>query len=232
MNTSHKDNWEEVRNLFEENVGKNFANFGSYYSYAINNNFKQFMIILSRYKFVCKMLKYKENIDVLEVGCGEAIGSIMLKQEVDLNSYTGIDQDEKALEWAKSHFSEEVNFINEDFLLYDSQKKYDAIYSLDVIEHIDKSIEDDFIKKMADLLKKDGFVIIVNPNVTMTPYASETSKAGHINLFDQKRLYKLLNKYFDNVFIFGMNDEIVATGYEPMACYIFAVCAGVKKGKN
>ncbi|MBQ8692884.1 MAG: hypothetical protein IJ520_07040, partial [Synergistaceae bacterium] len=66
------------------------------------------------------------------------------------------------------------------------------------------------------------------PNITLSPYACEASKAGHINLYDQKRLYKLCSKYFDNVFIFNMNDEVVNTGFAPMACYMFAVCAGKK----
>jgi len=47
---------------------------------------------------------------------------------------------------------------------------------------------------------------------------------GHINLYDQKRLYMLMSKFFHNVFIFHMNDEVVHTGFAPMTCYIFALC--------
>ena len=63
----------------------------------------------------------------------------------------------------------------------------------------------------------------------MSPYAGPESRAGHINLYDQDRLYDLLDDFFENVFLFGMNDEVVHTGFAPMCCYIFAVCAG-KRG--
>ena len=36
----------------------------------------------------------------------------------------------------------------------------------------------------------------------------------------------LLQREFENVFMFGMNDEIVHTGYAPMCHYIWAVAAG------
>ena len=68
--------------------------------------------------------------------------------------------------------------------------------------------------------------VIGTPNITMSPYASEGSKIGHVNLFDQERLYDFLSQVFQNVFIFGMTDEVVHTGFYPMCCYIFAVCAG------
>jgi hypothetical protein len=37
-----------------------------------------------------------------------------------------------------------------------------------------------------------------------------------------------MEDYFHNVFVFSMNDEVVHTGYYPMAHYLFAVCAGKK----
>ncbi len=38
----------------------------------------------------------------------------------------------------------------------------------------------------------------------------------------------LLEHYFENVFLFSMNDEVVHTGYYPMAHYLFAVCCQKK----
>ena len=35
--------------------------------------------------------------------------------------------------------------------------------------------------------------------------------------------------YFNNVFIFSMNDEVVHTGFFPMAQYLIAVCCSKKK---
>jgi hypothetical protein len=70
--------------------------------------------------------------------------------------------------------------------------------------------------------------IIVSPSIQSQAYASEGSKAGHINCKDHKGLKELMLKYFQNVFIFSMNDEVVHTGFYQMAHYLFAVGAGRK----
>ena len=105
---------------------------------------------------------------------------------------------------------------------------FDAVVSLDVIEHIAKEDEDRFLQTLALNLKPDGVAVIGTPNITMDKYASPSNKIGHVNLFDQKRLHELLSRVFQNVFIFGMNDEVIHTGFYPMCCYIMAVCAGKK----
>jgi hypothetical protein len=42
-------------------------------------------------------------------------------------------------------------------------------------------------------------------------------------------LQALMIRYFENVFMFGMNDEIVHTGYAPMCHYIWALAVGVRQ---
>ena len=34
------------------------------------------------------------------------------------------------------------------------------------------------------------------------------------------------SRYFENVFVFGMNDEVVHTGFYPMCHYIFVLGTG------
>lgn len=48
-------------------------------------------------------------------------------------------------------------------------------------------------------------------------------------MYSYDRLKKLMSDYFYTVFMFGMNDEVVHTGYLPMAHYLFAVGVGTKK---
>ena len=45
-------------------------------------------------------------------------------------------------------------------------------------------------------------------------------------------LHHLLKNYFENVFLFSMNDEVVHTGFTPMAHYLFAVCCQKKTGED
>jgi hypothetical protein len=49
-----------------------------------------------------------------------------------------------------------------------------------------------------------------------------------VNCKTAKDLRQLMQKFFHNVFIFSMNDEVVHTGFHPMAHYLFAVCCHVR----
>ena len=106
--------------------------------------------------------------------------------------------------------------------------QFDAAFSLDVIEHVPNNLENDFMKNIADSLKNDAIAIIGTPNINAQEYASAGSKEGHINLKSAKTLRTLIEKYFQNVFIFSMNDEVVHTGFYPMANYILGMGVGKK----
>ena len=38
----------------------------------------------------------------------------------------------------------------------------------------------------------------------------------------------ILEKYFKNVFLFSMNDEVVHTGFSKMAHYLICLCVGAR----
>jgi hypothetical protein len=78
-------------------------------------------------------------------------------------------------------------------------------------------------------LNDKGIYICGTPSKYSEKYASERSRIQHINLKTAPEKKDLFEKYFDFVWIFSMNDEVVHTGYYPMAHYLFAVCCG-KKG--
>ena len=69
-------------------------------------------------------------------------------------------------------------------------------------------------------------VIIGIPSLESQVYASPQSKAGHVNCKSGVDFKRDLEQYFHNVFVFSMNDEVVHTGYYPMAHYLLAVCCG------
>jgi len=71
-------------------------------------------------------------------------------------------------------------------------------------------------------------LIVGSPSLESQAHASPPSKAGHINCKSGAELKALLQHYFENVFLFSMNDEVVHTGYYPMAHYLFAVCCQKK----
>ena len=67
------------------------------------------------------------------------------------------------------------------------------------------------------------------PNKTATQHASPASQEGHVNLKNSKDLQELMSKYFKNSFLFSMNDEVVHTGFHPMAHYLIAVGIGPRQ---
>lgn len=220
--------WSSVKEYLKAESDRTLL-LGEYNSHHIRTALKHFTISMSRYKFVAKLFRYKADINVLEVGCSEGLGGLMIAQETHLNNYLGIDQDEPAIIWAKRNF-EQANIKYAVGNVFDYELEagiyYDVVFSLDVIEHIEPALEDKFLFCLNKQLKKDGCAVIGTPNETMMPYASKASQLGHINLYTHDRLYRLMAKYYRNVFMFSMNDEVVSTGFEPMGCYIFAVGVG------
>ena len=188
---------------------------------------KRLVFLLSRYKFVSKMFAGYEN--VLEIGCADAFGSRIVSESVDY--LTAVDFDPVFIEDAKKNMTDNFQFECRvhDILDGPVEGTFNGVYSLDVIEHIPKSKEDVFVSNVAASLTEDGVLIVGTPSLQSQRYASPPSKKGHINCKDQAELKRLLLKRFRNVFIFSMNDEVVHTGFYPMANYLIALCCYPQK---
>ena len=102
------------------------------------------------------------------------------------------------------------------------------MYSVDVLEHIQSSDEGAFLGNIAASLDTGGVCIVGTPSLESQIYASEGSKAGHVNCKTAESLKSVMSTYFQNVFIFGMNDEVLHTGYARMSHYLFALACGVR----
>ncbi|MBE9116866.1 class I SAM-dependent methyltransferase [Lusitaniella coriacea LEGE 07157] len=187
---------------------------------------RRLLFVLSRYKFVSKMLSGKQK--VLEVGCGDAFATRIVLQEV--GSICAIDFDPVFVDHVNEQMEDPWTFDCRvhDMLSGPVEGGFDAAYSLDVIEHIPKEDECTFVNNIAQSLSENGVLIVGAPSIQSQVYASEGSKQGHINCKDQKELKALMQNYFFNVFMFSMNDEVVHTGFHPMAHYLFALCVGRK----
>ncbi len=187
---------------------------------------RRLTFMLSRYKFVAKMLAGKNK--AAEIGCGDAFGSRIVLQEVNQLHVYDIDpifiQDIKNRTDAKWLMDANIH----DILTGPLSQKYDAIYSLDVIEHIANTKEHLYMNHIVQSLLPHGVVIIGAPTLESQNYASPQSKAGHINCKSGNDYKSFFQQYFHHVFIFSMNDEVVHTGFYPMAHYLFALCCEAK----
>lgn len=183
---------------------------------------KRLTFTLSRYKFVAKMLAGKCN--VLEVGCADAFGTPIVLNEVQ--KMTAVDIDWTFINDAKLNhpYRDRITFERLDFLQAPTKAIYDGIFCLDVLEHIKPEDELKFLSNLCSSLVHDGVLIVGIPSLESQQYASAISKAGHVNCKTGTDLKKVLSSFFSNVFLFSMNDEVVHTGFTPMAHYLLALC--------
>tara|TARA_B100000795_G_scaffold201913_1_gene155714 strand:+ start:184 stop:702 length:519 start_codon:yes stop_codon:yes gene_type:complete len=165
---------------------------------------------------------------VAEIGCGDGFGARIVKQEVGQLTIT--DYDSYFIKRFEDIVSEKypISAVEHNILEGPLGQKFDAIYSLDVLEHIPIEHEDVFVKNIINSLGSNGIVILGMPSIESQTYASPASKEGHINCKTGKDLKLFLEKYFHNVLLFSMNDEVVHTGFEKMAHYLFVICCGVR----
>lgn len=200
---------------------------GPWTSYSLRHDPKHMAFVLARYKFCAKMLSGKRR--VLEVGCGDAFGSPIVAQEV--GHLHCIDWEERNITGNRRRLScvENISFDVLDVSSAAPVAEYDAVFNIDVIEHLEPDFEKSFMDNMVKALPVDGVMIIGTPNETASQYATHRSDHQHINLKNSKTLRELSDRYFSNTFIFSMNDEVIHTGYYPMAHYLFAVGVGRRR---
>lgn len=202
--------------------------FGPWTSNIWRHDPRHLGFMLARYKFAAKMLSGKKCI--LEAGCGDGIGIPILLQEV--GSVHCIDADPHVLRDAEQRCRAEAigacSFERVDLTENGPIGCYDGALSLDVIEHIPQELEHRFMENFCASLEPHSVSIIGTPNKTAAAYASEGSRIGHINLKSADELHALMSRYFENVFLFSMNDEVVHTGFAPMAHYLIAMGASLR----
>ncbi len=179
--------------------------------------------LLARYKFCAKMLAGKS--EVLEIGCGDAFGTQLVLQTVE--SIHGIDMEPLVVEDIPARLNREdmktCGFSAWDITERPLPRKFDAAYALDVIEHVPPESENRFMANICGSLRSHGACIIGTPNAEVRTYASPASAAGHVNLKSAETLREILLRYFYHAFIFSMNDEVVHTGFYPLAHYLLGV---------
>lgn len=192
---------------------------------------RRFLFSQARYKFVAKMLSGRTR--ALEIGAADGFNAPIILQEVKHLTLT--DFDEEFIKDAQRHVQPEYQYVARVHNFLDGpmnvRARFDAAYALDVLEHIDYRQEKRFIRNILKSLTNDGVMIVGMPSLESQAYASEGSKAGHINCKTGPDLKRLMGNYFYSVFMFSMNDEVIHTGFHKMAHYIIAVCAHKKHAR-
>jgi SAM-dependent methyltransferase len=192
---------------------------GRYVGYWFDRTPRRALYCASYYKFAARLIG--RDCRVLDVGCSEGLGTWLLASEC--GSARGIDPDEAAVRVARENWRDpRIEFECGDFL--DAPPgEYGAVVNFDVIEHIFPRHADDFLARIGDNLVDNGMAVVGTPSLEGQAYASEVSKAGHVNVYSGERLEAAMRRHFRHVFMFAANDEVVHTGFLPMAHYLIAV---------
>lgn len=191
---------------------------------------KRLLFLLARYKFVAKMLAGRKR--VLEIGCADAFGTRVVQQEV--GSVTAVDFDPVFIEATRAAVDERwpLDLRVHDMLAGPVGGPFDGAYALDVLEHIQPHDEDRFVDNVVGSLADPGVAVLGMPSLESQSYASPASKAGHVNCKSGADFKTLLERHFQYVFLFSMNDEVVHTGFHKMAHYLLALCCAPKRHAN
>ena len=218
-----KDLWLQL----DKEIQSQSFTMGRYTSQAFTDDPAALAFITSRYKYCANMLSGLNT--VLEIGCGDGFGGAIVAQRVNRLICTDINKPLLNENQTRMERFANIEYHYHDFRKNKYPEKVDGIYLVDVIEHIFADEEPEFLKNLAGTLGEHGVCLIGTPNETSEKYASEFSKEGHINLKNHKSLKSIGDKYFHNSFLFGMNDEVVHTGFPQMAHFLWLVGVGPKK---
>ena len=219
---SRKTREPQYQPILDKFEAKGLESLGLMTSQAWDDDPKRLTFTLSRYKFVAKMLSGRKK--VLEIGCADAFATRIVCQEV--GEVTAVDFDSVFVEDVSKRMRPKWRFncFVHDILAGPVPGRFDGAFALDVLEHIAPENEGRFLENLKISMAPHAAAIIGMPSLESQAYASDISRAGHVNCKSMPDLKKTLEKHFFHVFVFSMNDEVVHTGYHKMAQYLMALC--------
>lgn len=187
---------------------------------------------LARFKFPARMLSPAD--DVLDLGCGVGYGAYFYAsqtkgQVLGLDAYADLDYAQAQLQ------RENLSFQRADLRDPPAEllrRRFDAIISVDVIEHFMPGDGERIIANFGATLRDGGMMILGSPNVLSGPYRSEQSKSVHVHEYEPDELQEVCRRHFARTFLFSMNDEVVHTGFSKMAWFFYVVAVGFKGSRE
>lgn len=162
----------DTSNMNSKDLGENYNKIAKWWVKAQMENPQYGM------KYVRKAIKYtKKKSKALDIGCGGTGRVIdeLLKHDFVI---TGIDVSSEMIRLAKSKHPD-INFINDDFITWDTKEQFDLIIAWDSIFHAPKNLQEEVTRKMCSLLKSSGILLF-----TGGAYAGETKGKMKAVLFE------------------------------------------------
>ncbi|MBF0492357.1 MAG: class I SAM-dependent methyltransferase [Deltaproteobacteria bacterium] len=182
-----------------------------------------FFILLARYKFAARLLEKQHR--VIDAGGGSGLGAVFLSKFC--KQVIAVDYDAELVAHNQKEFSEIKNLEFKTLNLLKVPKnfpRFDALVSMDVVEHFPIKDSSKIVKNYVNLIKPGGFAVIGTPSAYSQSFASQRRLDSHFHEFEPDEFKSFLSKYFKNVFLFSMTDEVVSLTFPKMAWYLMALC--------
>lgn len=151
---------------------------------------------------------YVKGKNVLDLGCGNAIGTEILGEVA--KSIVALDKDPQVINQnSMKTKSSNIKFEVVDFEKKEINNMYDAVIALQVIEHFKNP--DLVITKLKRVLRKGGLLILSTPNSITQSY---NENPYHYKEFSPKELKRFLEEHFSRVKIYGLYGNLEVMKYE------------------
>jgi hypothetical protein len=210
---------------------------------------------LAHYRFVAAMMGVRH--DVAEYGCASPAGTrLVLQQSRKLTLFDPRPLIIDDLQW---RFQDEWRFQARihDILSTPLPRQVDSAYCIDFLQYISRDEEDAFVRNLRDSLSRESdFLLIGNPSYGADhPSGAQhalgadipqavgaqlnrqdfpcQSRSAHGEAVIYRRtgaeLKALMERFFHNVFVFSMVDDVAQPGIQPSAQHVFALSCGKKE---
>jgi len=101
---------------------------------------------------------------VLDLLCGTGYLLVELQKKRPDIKFTGVDLESEFIDYARKEYPE-IDFQVADAFTWNSDKKFDAILCTGGLHHIQYDKQREFVRKIASLIKDDGFAIVADPYI-------------------------------------------------------------------
>lgn len=129
---------------------------------------------------------------VLDIGSGAGQNAAMLTRYSEM--VFGLEPDARAFEFSVTYnlVPQHLKFILGAFPTKDMTPKFDYIFIIETIEHIEHAKQFDFLGAALATLKEDGLLFITTPN-------ESTSSAPHVGIWSPGWMQKIQEHFPSNI---------------------------------